>query len=74
MNTELQLTLSKNKLCPLQLLVLIVFSPAFHGHGERGGGKVGGRGKRERERERERKRERKGERVSSQLVPVSSSL
>lgn len=26
----LQLTLSKNKLHPLQLLVLIVFSPAFH--------------------------------------------
>lgn len=31
MNMGLQLTLSKNQLHPLQLLVLIVFSPAFHG-------------------------------------------
>lgn len=31
MSVGLQLTLSKNQLHPLQLLVLIVFSPAFHG-------------------------------------------
>lgn len=34
MNMGLQLTLSKNQLYPLQLLVLIVFSPAFHGERE----------------------------------------
>lgn len=35
MNTGLQLTHSKNQLHLLQLLVLIVFSPAFHGERER---------------------------------------
>lgn len=34
MNMGLQLTLGKNKLHPLQLLVLIVFSPTFHGERE----------------------------------------
>ena len=35
MNTGLQLTLSQTKFHPVQLLVLIVFSPAFHGERER---------------------------------------